>query len=332
MPAFRLSLHAWKKAIQNTKLHTAAGPDGLLLQDFLVLPDMIHSVIVEVLNSFLTHNSKWPINYCDCIVSVLKKIAAPASLSDYRPLAIYSLIYRLWSKAVFPSVTSWLCTWIHPTVRGFLPNTSTSDISYQLLLDLHSTRLAGGIISGVILDIYKCFDVMDRKLLYQAFLMAGFDAPLLHFWFDAVWSNKRRFRVNSCFSDAIHPTRGFGQGDSLSICPLLLLGHMLGVHLDQDVPGITHFCFADNLAVWGHDLDKVLKAAHSTLTFLQAWQLTVQLHKGALWSSCPAIRAQLRTLADPVLCLIPVLNDLKDLGAHLCFTKAIRSATQKEDC
>jgi hypothetical protein len=31
---------------------------------------------------------------------------------------------------------------------------------------------------------------LDRKLLYQAFLIAGFDPALLHFWFDAVWANR----------------------------------------------------------------------------------------------------------------------------------------------
>jgi hypothetical protein len=115
-PTFSFTLSAWLNALKRTKLTTAAGPDGLLLQDFLAMPTYVHQLLVDIFNHMLTTKQLWPEGMTDCLITVLKKVQAPSNLSDYRPLSIYNLLYRLWGKTIYPAIISWLCIWINTKI------------------------------------------------------------------------------------------------------------------------------------------------------------------------------------------------------------------------
>eukprot|EP00435_Cladocopium_sp_Y103_P017246 s235_g4.t1 len=93
-----ISLEQWRKALKRKKKRSAAGPDGWTRQDLLMLPEDLTAAILHILHQVECGKMQWPRQWLVGIVHSLEKHEQPAAVTGYRPITIFSLVYRTWAS------------------------------------------------------------------------------------------------------------------------------------------------------------------------------------------------------------------------------------------
>ena len=120
---------------------------------------------------------KWSKALSTALVALLPKGTTGAP-SDFRPIMLLSVLYRIWAKARGSFMQG------HLRAVGILPNgpipgaeQQATDLAWRLLL-----ARSGVVLSGVALDWTKCYDhvssVLLEKLAIQCRLPAGLYQPM----------------------------------------------------------------------------------------------------------------------------------------------------------
>ena len=328
-PCMMLSLDTWMRSVKSIKSISSPGSDFWRVTDLLALPVDFHIRVVQILNHMTATGSQWPAEYCNVIVSMIPKCSKPVGLSDFRPISLYPLLYRIWAKAMFRKLAPWLRKWVHPAVKGFLPGSSVSDIGLSTAFALELSHTLNTQLSGIITDITKCFDTIHWKPIYELLSHTNIDTFFLKTWFSHVCRQRRYFRVNHSFCHTINPTCGFGQGDPLSIIPTVLIGHCIACHIGNKFPTCSMAIYADNLS-FQHDQCTVLPClATQVWHFLGQWQLQVDQKKSVLWATDTRDRKWLREHLSGPLHGMQVLNSVKDLGTHLAFDRSFHATVTR---
>ena len=90
----------------------------------------------------------------------------------YRPLKITSAIYRRWATARLKKMEKWIDEWDHPALH-VIGGKGAQDAWYKTALDTEFTRQLGLDIAGGSIDIFKCFDQINRQIVFHLAKEAG---------------------------------------------------------------------------------------------------------------------------------------------------------------
>ena len=153
----------------------------------------------------------------------LFKKGSKANPSNYRPILLLPLIFKIIEKLIHEQTGSFLSNneLSYNYQSGFWKNHST-DSCLTLLHDKVLNGFDKGLMTGMILvDLQKVFDTIDHDILLKKLSAIDFSNHTTG-WFKSYLSN-RLFRVNlgNCYSDPSNITYGVPQGSILG--PLLFL-------------------------------------------------------------------------------------------------------------
>ena len=116
---------------------------------------------------FLTLNNIIALLNHTCII-LIPKIEKPKKVTEYRPISLCNVIYRLIAKAITNRLKQILPKIISPVQSAFVPNrliTNNIIIGYECL---HKIRHSKGRKNGLVdlkLDISKAYDKVEWSLL-----------------------------------------------------------------------------------------------------------------------------------------------------------------------
>ena len=177
----RLSVKHLKDAIHCSP-DNSPGLDGVLATDLEMLSDAALQRLADMLN-LIEDGADWPQQMLAGRMAWLDKTDGPEpSLDplDYRGLAILSKVYRLYGVIRLRHINEWIKTWEkHELFAGTTAPSGAEDAWYLMGLDLEVSKLYGQDITGGSADIWKCFDQVQRKLLYFLLEAGGFPMPIL---------------------------------------------------------------------------------------------------------------------------------------------------------
>ena len=92
----------------------------------------------------------WPKNLLEVPIATLKKGTGEPPL-DSRPIALTSLLYRLYSKIRWQQLQDWHLSWIPEELKGGIRGRENTDISFRLSAEIESAISTGRPIYGVFL-------------------------------------------------------------------------------------------------------------------------------------------------------------------------------------
>nr|XP_023881744.1 uncharacterized protein LOC111994118 [Quercus suber] len=234
-----------ERAINQMKAITAPGPDGM--------PPLFYQ-------SFWNTDSKRYKPYAYCINS---KSKIPGKISEFRPISLCSVIYKVVSKVLANRLKSILPSVVSENQSAFQAGRVITDNILMAFETLHYMKHHQSGKSGFMalkLDMSKAYDRVEWKYLELIMKGMGFADRWVALMMECISIVSYSILINGEPFPIVHPTRGIIQGDPLS--PYLFLfcteglhsllqhsadsGQIRGVSICKKGPRLTHLFFADD--------------------------------------------------------------------------------------
>ena len=313
----------FKMALKNKKATDATGPDGISRSDLMQLPQ---SVVDNIVKGFecIEQSHSWPSQVATGFVSALEKQPGSLQVGSFRPITIYSLLYRIWSSV---RASDFLQTFKHVVpagVRGGIPSRQARSIWYEAAQLLEQSHLGGLAYIGVVADLVKAFNQIPREPIWLALQALGCPGWFIRTWASFVGCQQRRFRVRRSVGDAIGSDVGFPEGCALSVCSMSILDFMLDRWLAPVHPTVQVVSFVDDWQIMHRAIEMHEIIVQELWNFVAAVAMQIDLKKSYVWAVRANDRQKLRTSS------LKVALSARELGAHINFCKRSGNCTLVE--
>jgi ribonuclease HI len=326
-----LSVESFKKTCQAGK-KSAAGLDGWSSADLSILSDKSYGILVDFLNCIEHGQVKWPEHMRQTRTVFLSK--DPNKTDDplcYRGLKITSCIYRKWASNRLHALDEWVEQWDHPALH-VVGGKGAMDAWLRTSLRAELNKLEERELTGGSIDIYKCFDQINRELLFDVAQAAGMPQRFLLPYFDFIDNLQVRFQVGEVIGPAHLERCSIPQGCPFSMALVALLTKIWVNHMETF--GVEPRCLADDLLFTAegsaHRYRAVIAMTFSR-QFFHDLGAKVATNKCFMFSTCSHTRTFLSKYEwSGQGFQIPVSSSFRDLGSHLNLTNASNGATLTE--
>ena len=292
----------------------ATGMDGVSRKDLQAAgPNLLGSLCSALQRA--QHDGVWPSQLITGKVASLAKVTSPQGTGDYRPITVFSLVYRCFSSLNARRLLDHADKWCHEDIHGNRKHHQTAHLWRSLADQIQCAYDQGQCLSGLTADIEKAYNCLPRFPVLAMALHVGTPFGLLQAWSGALAGMVRRFRVRDSFSQGFVTSTGLAEGCALSCFGMLLLDDAMHRYIHAQCPTIRVMSFVDNWDFLTWDQHAAIRQLEVLMDFASLVDLTVDKGKTFGWSTCPQVRRVFRAAG------VPVKHHAKDLGAHLAFSK-----------
>ncbi|XP_027158016.1 uncharacterized protein LOC113759637 [Coffea eugenioides] len=239
------------KAIFSMHPHKSPGPDGHLLKS---------------------------VN--ETLISLIPKTNTASSISDFRPISLCNVLYKIISKVLTNRFKLVLSACISHSQSAFVPERDG--------------------FMAIKLDMSKAYDRVEWKFLAKMMMKMGFCPKWIQWVLECVSSVTYSINFNGEKRGYIKPTRGLRQGNPLS--PYLLLicaegfssllnqakvhGRLTGLKIAQGAPSLSHLFFVDDSLIFCKaNVDEASQIMRILEVYKQASGQLVNVEKSSLFFS-----------------------------------------------
>jgi hypothetical protein len=153
-------------------------------------------------------------------ICLIPKVNTPSKVTDYRPIILCNVIYKLILKVLANRLKMLLPFIISQEQSAFILGRLITDNIMVAFETLHTmdTRLQGkeGFMT-LKLDMSKAYDQLEWDFLEAVMLKLGFDTRWIHLLMTCVRSVTYAVLINGHAHGHIAPSRGIRQGDPFSL-------------------------------------------------------------------------------------------------------------------
>jgi hypothetical protein len=243
------------------KPNKSPGPDGFTAGFYQKHWSMLKDDICHAVLAFLNGGDMLEIVNRTVLV-LIPKVKNPEELTQFRPIALCNVLYKICSKVISNRLRGILDDIISEEQSAFVLGKLIPDnalIAYESIHYLkHNKGKSGACV--VKLDMAKAYDRVEWQYLCSIMLQLSFKEAWVSPIMKCVESVTFSVRVNGHFLVAFKPTHGIRQGYPISPYLFLLcaegLSYMLkntrsmflskGVWVGIHAPWVSHLLFADD--------------------------------------------------------------------------------------
>ena len=255
----------------------APSPNGLPPLFFQHYWQLVGDDMTEVVLSCLT-SSVIPLSINQTFITLIPKLKSPLKVSEFCPICLCNIIYKLVSKVIANRLKRVLPLIISESQSAFQSNKAISDnilVAFETLHHMKNQKAKKGGFMALKLDMSKAYDRVEWSFLEATMVKMGFNEKWVALVMSCINSAFYSILVNGVPKGDIRPTRGIRQGDPLSLylflicfgalnCQLQLAAGskaISGFSLCKNGPKITHLFFVDDTLLFCratiNDLDAI---------------------------------------------------------------------------
>jgi hypothetical protein len=204
------------------------GPDGWTVEFFLSFFELVgHDLLDMVEETRIRGEVISSIN--STFLALIPKVNNPSSFSDFHPIALCNLCYKIIAKVIAKRIRPILSRSLSEEQLGFLKGRQILDAigtAQECLHSIKNKKLQAIILK---LDLKKAYDCTNWDFLRLILLQCGFGLPTTNWIMACVSSTTYAILINGEASNFFKSNRGLRQGCPLS--PLLFIMVMEGLSL-----------------------------------------------------------------------------------------------------
>jgi hypothetical protein len=294
----------------------APGPDGMPGRFFQRNWGVMQEEVTKAVKKFF-HDGVMPEGINDTSLVLIPKGKNPEELSDFRPISLCNVIYKIISKCLANRLRPILDEIISETQSAFVPGRLITDnavIAFECFHKIQKSKKDTH--CAYKLDLSKAYDRVDWNYLEKAMLKMGFCKTWTNWVMTCVRTVRYSVRLNGHNLEPFNPTRGLRQGDPISPYMFLFVGEALTsilkektndgkltpIKVARNAPGISNLMFADDSLLFFKATMEEAREVDSALKLFQrcTGQLVSPSKCSLLFSGeCPsAVRDDIRNLLD----------------------------------
>ncbi|XP_075645329.1 uncharacterized protein LOC142616340 [Castanea sativa] len=256
-----------EKALKQMHPLTAPSPDGMPPLFYHHFWPIVKSIVIITVLDFLNHDVSPP-KFHDTHIVLIPKTKNLEKVSDYRPISLCNVAYKIASKVVANRMKLVLQEIIGENQSACIAERLITDnvlVEHELMSHVSKKKKGKCGEIAIKLDMSKAYDWVEWECLKQIMKKLGFHEKWISTVMRCVSSVKYAIRINGQPYGSIQPTRGLRQGDPLSPYLFLLcvkglsalLNHaaqrnaIKGVAASANGPRISHLFFADDSLIFG---------------------------------------------------------------------------------
>ena len=315
----------WHAALKRYKPYAARGPDGYAKTDLQNMPLPRLRELLELLTA-IEAGAAWPEQLLVGLVHALDKRNGKLDVEGYRPIVLFSIVYRTWSGIRARQLLRWLRDVISEGALGFLPDHEPAEAWLVLQANIEVAVQGSEPLSGFSADLVKAFNTLPRQPLFAAARWLGIPEGVLLPWSNFLSGMQRRFVVQHCVSAPAYSQCGFPEGCPLSTVAMCICDFMFHRYLEVFTPSIRSLSFVDNLLGTGESAYSVAQGLNATRCFCDALGLTLDGAKTYTWSTDSIQRRILRELR------LKVTDASRELGGLMSFGPSTRNRALVDRC
>ncbi len=239
----RPSRQQMRAALRAFPAGTALAWDGLHPRLVARLSD---TRIDELITLMMTAEATgtWPEN-----IGFVSVVLLPRPDGGFRPIGLFPLLVRVWSKVRRPLVARWEADM--EATRSYLYAGSGKGAhvaAWQHAFRAETAADAGATFAALLLDLEKCFEVVPHDLLVSEAEKLGYPLPLLRLSL-ASYRLPRVLAADGAFSAAVYAERGIAAGSALATTELRVLLIRLLDGVRRQYPQLKLSAYVDDIAI-----------------------------------------------------------------------------------
>ncbi len=209
-----------RRALKGVNIRKAAGPDGITGRVLRSCADQLAGLFTSIFNESLA-TSVVPTSFKKSIIIPVPKNNKPSCLNDYRPVALTSIVMKVFERLVKSHISSSIPVTLDPLQFAYRSNRSTDDaISHILHSSLtHIDSSNGNYARLLFIDYSSAFNTIVPTKLAVKLSDLGLNTSLCDWIQDFLTGRPQVVKVGQFTSNSITLNVGAPQGCVLS--PLL---------------------------------------------------------------------------------------------------------------
>ena len=259
-----ITLEELEKIVFQMKKGKAPGPDGFPIEFFQEFWDIIKLDLLAVAHE--SQKNKQMLRALNStFLALIPKGEKADRLSQFRPISLCNVTYKIISKLIAERLKKCLATLISEEQSGFVEGRQILDGVVVATETIHSMANSKEKAMFIKLDMAKAYDRVRWSFLQKVLRAFNFEEEWIRWVMSCVNSTSFLVLVNGEHSNLFGASRGLRQGDPLSPYLFLLLVEGLGRLIKRNVekgliqgwqwgggqPVQSHLQFMDDTALMG---------------------------------------------------------------------------------